>query len=317
MTARDRPVNLAASVRQRLLNLARDRGEEFQLVLSDYAVERMLYRLSVSRHAERFVLKGAQLMRLWTAERYRATWDLDLLGLGESSVESVEDVLRELCSVRGDDGVIFLPETVIGQEIRAADEYSGVRVRLTADLAGAKIPVQVDVGFGDVVVPPARRETYPTLLDQPAPELLTYPREAVIGEKLEAMVTLGVTNSRMRDFYDVHSLAASFDFDGSTLVTAIASTFERRKTPIPTAVPMALLESFLAAPERSAQWRAFVRRSRIESAPAGPRELGALLREFLMPPLEAVRSRGQFDFVWVPGGPWARRGLHERRSQIR
>lgn len=201
----------AASVRGRLRELGRQRGVEVQLLLSEFAIERFLYRLGTSRHADGFVVKGATLFKLWGAGDQRATWDLDLLGRGAQTV----------------------------------------RVRLVARLAGAEIPVQVDVGFGDAVEPPPRIEPYPTLLDHPEPRVLVYPREAVVAEKVEAIVSLGVTSSRMKDFYDVHRLAASFEFKGPSLVRAVRATFERRRTPLPADEPVALTRKFLGAPQRS------------------------------------------------------------------
>ncbi len=189
------------------------------------------------------------------------------------------------------------------EEIRAAGEFAGVRVRLIARLAQARIPMQVDVGFGDVVIPAPSRETYPTLLDHPPPVLMVYPREAVVAEKLEAMISLGVTNSRMKDFYDVHILASSFTFGGPTLSKAVRSTFERRATPIPDADPLVLTDAFLTGPERQTQWRAFLRRGRLE-APPDTSELAEGLRRFLGPVLHAARRSEILTQVWPPGGPW-------------
>lgn len=313
MSPRKQPKNLAASVRQRLLNLAKDRKEEFQHVLSDYAVERLLYRLNNSRHAERFVLKGAMLLRILVPELlHRATWDLDLLGRGQNSVEAVAGVIRELCSGKCEDGLTYDIESVIGTEIRAADEYVGARIRLLAHLAGARIPMQIDVGFGDAVVPPARRETYPTLLDHPAPEILTYPAETVVAEKLQAMITLGLANSRMKDFYDVHLLASSRAFDGTLLAQAIRATFDRRDTQIPKTEPVALSQTFLEAPERRAQWRAFLRKSRLKTRLENAGDTMGLLRSFLIPILNALRDGDHFITTWPPGGPW--REMQDRKT---
>jgi len=214
MTPKRPPANVAASVRARLRNLARQRHVEFQLVLSDFAIERFLYRLGVSEHANRFVLKGAMLFKLWPEGLHRATWDLDLHGRGSSAVADVVAVVRSLCAIDGGDGIVFDPASAAADAIRADQEYDGVRVRLEAHLAEARIPVQVDVGFGDAITPAPTRTSYPTLLDHPQPNVLAYPREAVVAEKLEAMASLGVTNSRMKDFYDVHVLASRFAFEG-------------------------------------------------------------------------------------------------------
>ncbi len=306
MSARREVTNVAASVRTRLLNLARRQSVEFQLVLSRFATERFLYRLGASSHAERFVLKGATLFRLWSDEQPRATWDLDLLGRGPSTVSDVMAVVRDLCGIRADDGIEFDPDSITGEDIRLPDEYSGVRVKLKARLAEARIPVQVDVGFGDAVVPPPKREVYPTLLDHDPPHILVYSRDAVVAEKLEAAVSLGVTNSRMKDFYDLHRLASSAAFDGSTLAGAIRATFRRRKTPFPDGEPLVLSPGFLAAPGREVQWRAFLWRGRLE-APPDAGELVKDLRRFLLPVLAAAARGGEFEATWRPGGPWVKR----------
>ncbi len=242
----------AASVRARLALLALEQKVEFQLLLSEFAIERLLYRLGRSRHRDGYVLKGAMLFRLWSPVRGRSTWDLDLLGHGPDGVADVADALREVCAIPCADGLTFDPDSLRAEEIRAAEKYAGVRTRLVATLAGARIPMQVDVGFGDAVTPPAERMTYPTLLDHPAPEILVYPREAVVAEKLEAMVSLGTTNSRMKDFYDLHQLAQGFAFEGRVLAEAIVATFARRGTPLPEEAPLAITPGFLADPARAA-----------------------------------------------------------------
>ena len=303
MTPVRQPANVAASVRARLLDLSRLRKVEFQLLLSEFAIERLLYRLGVSAYTDLFVLKGAMLFKLWPGGLHRATWDLDLHGRGANTVADVVAVARELCGIEAHDGIVYDPASVAGEEIRALDEYAGVRVRLEARLAEARIPVQVDVGFGDAIPPAPVREHYPTLLDHPPPHVLVYPREAVVAEKLEAMVSLGVTNSRMKDFYDIHVLASSFAFEGPTLAQAIRATFERRRTPFPEAEPLVLTRDFLAAPERQTQWRAFLRRGRL-NAPPDAGELADALRRFLGPVLAAAASGEAFRPPWRPGGPW-------------
>jgi hypothetical protein len=303
----------AASVRARLQALARGEKVEFQLLLSEFAVERFLYRLGVSPHGDRYVLKGAMLFRLWSEERGRATWDLDMLGRGAHEVADVVAVIRDLCRVLADDGIVFDTDSIEAEEIRVADEYAGVRVRLLARLAGARIPMQIDVGFGDAVTPAAVRKHYPTLLEHAPPHILVYPREAVIAEKLEAMMSLGVTNSRMKDFYDVHSLSCSFSFDGAVLADAIRATFERRGTPVPSELPLAITRTFLGAPERQTQWRAFLRRGRLDAAPDAS-ELADALTTFLGPPIRALANGERFAASWTPYRGWQRENKHLRRE---
>lgn len=304
MTPRNAPKNQAASVRARLGELARRRPVEMQRLLSEFAIERLLYRLGVSAHAERFVLKGATLLKLWSDEIGRATWDLDLLGRGASGVDDVVRVVRDLCAVQADDGLAFDLGSIAGEEIRAVEEYDGVRVRLVARLADARIPVQLDVGFGDAVLPAPRLEHFPTLLDHAPPRVLVYPREAVVAEKLEAALSLGVTNSRMKDFYDLDRLAEGFSFEGASLSDAIRATFERRRTPLPRDVPLVFTPEFLSAPDRQTQWRAFLRRGRLPGSP-DTAHLAERLRAFAWPVLAAVTRGERFDQCWPAGGPWA------------
>ncbi|MEX2218061.1 MAG: nucleotidyl transferase AbiEii/AbiGii toxin family protein [Phycisphaerales bacterium] len=234
------PSNITASVRQRLLNLARARAQELEYVLVLYAIERFLYRLSVSAHSRRFVLKGAMLLLAWQAAPARPTRDLDLLGLGEITADSLRGVLTDLCGLAVyDDGLRFNAASIEVRPIREAQEYGGLRATLHAALGTATIRCQVDVGTGDAVSPEAEPLDYPTLLGHPAPRLRAYPRETVIAEKLEALVTLGIANTRMKDFFDLWTIARSFPFDARTLARAIRATFERRRTTIPSGMPLA------------------------------------------------------------------------------
>jgi hypothetical protein len=303
MTAPRQPKNIAASVRARLLDASQRRNVEFQQILSEFAIERLLYRLGISPYAERFVLKGAMLFKVWSEKRNRATWDLDLLGKGAGAIPDVVAAIRDLCMIRFDDGIIYDQASIEGEEIRAENEYAGVRVRLEARLAEARIPMQVDVGFGDAIVPEPVKESYPTLLDHSPPLILMYPREAVVAEKVEAMVSLGVTNSRMKDFYDVYVLASSFAFEGPSLTRGIYETFKRRGTPLPDSEPLVLTREFLAASERQMQWRAFLRRGRLE-APPDIGKLAEILREFIKPTIQAAAQGRKFASQWRPGGPW-------------
>jgi len=227
---RSRPANLAASVRQRLLNLSVSRGEDPNLTLTRYALERLLYRLAHSDYNGQFILKGAMLFGLWMESNHRPTRDLDLLGFGEPSNERLTEVFERLCEVEVDpDGLNFDPQSIRVAEIREGQIYMGQRVKLVAFLSTARIPVQVDVGFGDVVTPDAEEIEYPTLLDLPAPTIRAYPPETVIAEKLQAMVALGMQNSRMRDYYDLWIISRQFSFEGAALVAAVQATFNRRR----------------------------------------------------------------------------------------
>lgn len=302
---RRRPHDVAASFKARLRNVAKTRNVEFQTVLSEFAIERLLYRLGVSPYQNEFVLKGAMLFRLWTPQRGRATWDLDLLGRSGSTVDDVVSVVSALCSMAGDDAIEFDVDSVRGENIRAADEEGGVRVRLVARLGNVRIPMQLDVGFGDIVTPHEELVTYPTLLDQPAPNVFAYPRETVVAEKLHAIVSLGVKTSRMKDLYDVRVLAWSFPFEGAVLASAIRATFANRGTLIPAEEPVVLTEDFLGSADRQTQWRAFLKRGRLDG-PSDGASLSSDLRLFVAPILAGLAVEREFSGSWYPGGPWLR-----------
>ena len=259
--------NLAASVHGRLMDRARKDGRPFQELLEYFAMERFLYRLSSSAHGDRFVLKGALMLRVWDAPEARPTRDIDLLGRMDNSPEHLAQVIAEVCDAEVEpDGLVFEASTVKATKIKEDAEYEGVRVRFEGMLARSKIPMQIDVGFGDVVVPVAKLIGYPTLLDFPAPRMKGYPRETVVAEKFEAMVKLGTLNSRMKDFFDLWLMARQFDFDGALLARAVTSTFKNRKTAIDPA-PVALTPAFTESPTTAAQWRAFVRRGKFAHVP--------------------------------------------------
>lgn len=297
--------NMAQSVRDRLLRRARERGEDFNFLLNRFAVERFLYRLSLSPHRDRFVLKGASLFAIWAAQPYRATRDIDLEGLGPNDPDAVGAMMREVCAVAvDDDGLTLLPDAATAATIRDEEQYGGVRIRIPARLGNAHTDVQIDVGFGDAITPPAAEVDYPTLLPFPAPRLRAYPRETVVAEKWEAMVSLGIGNSRMKDFFDVWMLARDFTFDGATLAAAIGATFARRGTTLPADPPTALTAAFAADLAKQRQWQAFLRRSGAAGAPTTLAAMVAALGPFLMPPTHALSAGLPFTQQWLPGGPW-------------
>jgi predicted nucleotidyltransferase component of viral defense system len=297
--------NVAASVRQRLLNLSRKTGEDFQLVLTRYAIERLLYRLGASEFENRFVLKGAMLFALWTGALHRPTRDLDLLGFGDGSDESLTTVFRSLCSVAGDDGLEFREDSVWVGPIREDQEYGGKRVTLDVRLASARVTLQIDVGFGDAITPKAEAVTYPTLLGMEAPKLRAYPRETVVAEKLKAMVKLGTANSRMKDFFDVFVMARTFTFDGPLLKEAFVATFGRRGTALPVEAPVALTPAFAGDATKRRQWTAFLNRSNLGETVPSFDDVVAALAEFLMPPLLAAGRGDDFVRTWSAGRLWS------------
>jgi len=273
--------NLGASVRARLLRLSKENGQSFDLVLTRFALERLLFRLSQSPHADRFVLKGAMLMMSWFDDPHRGTRDLDLLGFGAPSEDAMLETFRGILSQDVEDGAVFDPDTLRVDRIREELDYGGLRLRAIASVGGARINLTIDIGFGDSLEPGAEVVDYPVMLDLPAPRLRAYARETVIAEKFQAMVVLGRANSRMKDFYDIWVLSRSFTFDDDRLAQAIAATFARRKTMIPTELPDALTPAFAADEQKQKQWRAFV-----EDVAVDPGPLAQVLKEltgFLIP----------------------------------
>ncbi|MBZ9603337.1 nucleotidyl transferase AbiEii/AbiGii toxin family protein [Phyllobacterium chamaecytisi] len=293
------PRNVGASVRARLLDRARAERSDFQILLTRYAIERLLYRLSVSPHRDRFVLKGAMLFVTWVADPFRPTRDLDLLGQGDDDAEAIAETFRAICAQPvADDGVTFDVAALTAASIREEVEYGGVRVRTTATIAGARIPIQVDIGFGDAITPAAIEIDYPVLLDSPTPKLRAYPVETVVAEKFEALVTLGIANSRLKDFYDLWVISRTFELRRAALVVAVQRTFERRRTVLPSDIPVGLCDEFAEA--RAAQWRAFLGRERLAGAPGTFAAIIADLRVFLMPLVVGLEE----ERFWPPSGPW-------------
>lgn len=295
--------NLAASVRTRLLNLSRERGEPLDRLMEQYATGRFLYRLAESDYRDRFVLKGAQLFRVWSAEHHRPTRDLDLLGFGDSSEASIKSVFTELVqtSIDPPDGLEW--GSIETGAIRDDLAYGGVRAVLTVRLAAARIFLQIDVGFGDAITPEAIMTDWRELLDFPVARLLAYPPETVIAEKLEAAVTLGLQNSRMKDFFDLHWLREHQNFDGGLLLAAVEATFARRGTVIPSTPPTALSEVFSRDAGKALQWNAFRKKGQLD-APELP-EVIARLSEFLLPILSG-EVRGK---IWHPHSGWTTESL--------
>jgi predicted nucleotidyltransferase component of viral defense system len=303
----NQPANIAASVRQRLKNLATQQGEEFQSLLTRYALERLLYRLSQSKYRDQFILKGAFLFSLWSDEPHRATRDLDLLGRGDNTLSHLEQVFQEICQIQvADDGLKLNGKSVKSQRIKEDQEYEGVRINLQANFTGTRtrIDLQIDVGFGDAITPAPINLAFPTLLDFPAPKLSTYPRETVIAEKFQALVVLGMANSRMKDFYDLWFLSQKFEFEGKILSQAIKETMNRRKTPLPTANPLALTEEFSNDVFKVAQWNAFLRKGKLSIKDLTLSQVIATLQDFLMPPVIAIVRGETFEKKWFESQTW-------------
>ncbi|MCC7342003.1 MAG: nucleotidyl transferase AbiEii/AbiGii toxin family protein [Bryobacterales bacterium] len=283
--------NIGASVRARLLKLSKANRLSFDLVLTRFALERLLFRLSQSAHADRFVLKGAMLMMSWFEEPHRATRDLDLLGLGDPNEDAMLAIFRDILGQHAEDGTVFDQDTLRVDRIREETAYGGLRLRTIASAGGARIALTVDIGFGDALEPGTEVVNYPVMLDLPAPRLRVYARETVIAEKFQAMVALGRANSRMKDFYDVWILSRSFHFGDNRLAQAITATFARRGTPIPTELPDAFKPAFAADEQKQRQWRTFVEDVAIDPGPLA--QVLDELAEFLMPHAHLAKQTAQ------------------------
>jgi predicted nucleotidyltransferase component of viral defense system len=279
---------MGASVRTRLLNLSKQRNESFQLLSTRYVLERLLYRLSTTKYRERFVLKGAMLLATWINTPFRPTRDLDFLAFGDANPDAMLAVFREICAVTLDDGVAFDTGSLTFDRNRDDLEYGGLRIKANATIAGARIRVIVDIGFGDAVEPEISELDFPVLLDQPSPRLPIYPREAVIAEKFHAMAALGRANSRMKDFYDIWELSRAYQFDEDRLAKAIRATFQRRKTEIPAEPPDALTTAFAQDDAKRQQWNSFVQG--IEAEAPDLATVIADLSAFLMPCARTARK---------------------------
>jgi hypothetical protein len=296
-------INVAASVRQRLLNLARERKEDFGLVLTKYGLERILYRISQSQYREVFVLKGALLFEVWTEQHYRPTRDADFLARGQNAPQRFIEMFQEICGLNvEDDGVRFDPATITAEEISEDADYKGIRVKFFGFLENARLPIQIDLGFGDVITPAAIETELPTLLDAPKAKLLTYPRESVVAEKFEAMVSLGMANSRMKDLYDVRSLSRDFPFGGRSLADAIQKTFARRGTELPKGRPVTFTAEFFEDADKKKQWAAFCERNRNYVGEIPLQVVCQELAVFLLPLIDGLGGTDRVPGDWQDGG---------------
>ncbi len=298
--------NVSESVKTRLLNLRSTSGNDFNELLVRFCLERLLYRLSISAHRDRFVLKGALLFVLWQGFLHRRTRDLDLLGFGDPTPAAVALVFKEIVTqaVPVEDGVVFDPVTVAASTIKAQDEYVGTRVSLCAFIGKARIWLQVDVGYGDSITPAPLEKSYPALLDFPNPVLRCYAPETALAEKFEAAVNLGLLNSRMKDYFDFWVIGHQFAFDGEVMATTIRNTFSRRGTPVPIDAPAGFSEAFWVEASKQAAWRAFWKKSVVQNPMLGMETVVSFAASFLLPPAFAAAQGQPFTRSWKPGGPW-------------
>jgi hypothetical protein len=295
--------NVAASVRSRLLNYTREKKLDFNLVLTRYAIERLLYRISISKHAAQFLLKGALLFDLWFDIPHRPTRDADFLGFGSAELPDIENIFKEICAIETPDGVAFQTDTVRAVDIRKEANYAGVRITLLGLIDGARCQVQVDIGFGDAVTPGPEDAEYPVILQGFAsPKLRVYPRYTVVAEKFEALSSLGIANSRMKDYFDLWVLASHTDFDGDILCQAVRATFDRRKTTLLNQAPFGLTDAFAQDKQKQVQWRGFLRKNKLDALSLD--DVISFLAAFMMPVVDSASTNMAFPFRWQCGGPW-------------
>jgi predicted nucleotidyltransferase component of viral defense system len=294
------------SIQARLLNYSREHQVNHNHTLTRYGIERLMYRLSRSPHADRFVLKGAMLFVLWLEDLHRPTQDLDLLGFGDLFSPNLRNIFEDVCELPvEDDGLEFSKDGIEIEEIREAAVYQGLRVKIPGRLGKTRLNVSVDVGFGDAIVPDPEKSDFPVLLDLPHPEMKTYPRETVVAEKVDAMIVLGLRNSRMKDYYDLWMLAQRFPFDAALLARAIDATLKRRGRELPLQLPAGLQDEFASNPTKQTQWKAFLRRTIPDQANLELGEVVPAIREFLAPVLESIVIGKTLRLHWTPGSGWS------------
>lgn len=297
--------NIEASVRARLQNKARESNRPFAELLQYYGMERFLYRFSQSEYADKFILKGALMFTVWQVPERRTTMDIDFLGRYDNQVAKLAEVIEEICNTTvSSDGLVFDPKTVIGQRIKEDADYEGVRIKFRGFLERARISMQIDVGFGDIIYPRAKAIDYPTILDFPKPHLKGYTTESVVAEKFEAMIKLGLLNSRMKDFFDLWLMTRQFDFDGADLVGAIKKTFGHRKTALPAKAPLFAEEIYDEKSDRQTLWKAFLTKIQTKHLPDKLKNIAVIIENFLTEPLKAIAEEKNFQKRWAAGGPW-------------
>lgn len=297
--------NIQASIRDRLRNKANETSRSFAEILQYYGMERFLYRFSHSKYADKFILKGALLFTVWQIPERRTTLDIDFLARYDNQIAGIEAAMKDVCNVAVEpDGLVFDAKTVQGRKIKEDADYEGVRVKFIGFLERSHIPMQIDVGFGDIVYPRTKVIDYPVILDLPQPHLKGYPPESVISEKFEAMIKLGLLNSRMKDFYDIWLMMHQFYFDRSILARALKKTFEHRKTDIPSGRPLFAEEIYDEASDRQTLWKMFLKKYSIKHAPDRLATTAKEIEEFLIEPISTLNKGVEFNKEWKAPGLW-------------
>jgi Nucleotidyl transferase AbiEii toxin, Type IV TA system len=305
--------NFGHSTFQKLLTYAHGNREDFNLLLARFAIERFLYRLSISEYAGRFILKGASLFLIWMGKSFRVTRDVDLLGSGPANPEQLVGIFRDIIELEspGNDGLTFDYNSIRAFPIREDQLYEGIRVTIIGLLHTARIPLQIDVGFGDAVIPAPEDIKYPSLLGHPAARLRAYSPYTAAAEKIDTMINLGMINSRMKDFYDIWLMSGIFEFNGTILQDSMKNTFIRRGTRLPEGLPLVFSQEFSTNHQKTQQWKAFIRKSRPENAPENFAEVMDVVSQFVLPVYKAILEDTRFHKEWTEGGPWR---LKERQN---
>ncbi|UCZ57502.1 nucleotidyl transferase AbiEii/AbiGii toxin family protein [Desulfurispirillum indicum] len=304
--SQDKKGNIAHSISQRLLNRAKANKEDFNFLLSRYGMERFLYRISISPHADRLILKGASLFLVWAGQNHRVSRDVDFLGFGNPDADQLAEIFLDVCCIESpDDGMIYLCDSLKTEAICEGQEYDGVRITLVGLLDRARIPLQFDIGFGDIVTPAPENVEYPVLLDYPPPLLRAYPRYTLVAEKTEAMVRLGLANSRLKDFYDIWLVSRLFSFEGSILQKALQNTFERRRTALPESIPFAFTPAFYDDAQKRIQWTAFVKKSKPSIPIYDLTTIITDISDFLVPVVKGLLLNDPFECTWLPDHGWS------------
>jgi len=292
--------NIAASIRQRLLNKAKENSRPFNEILQYYGLERFLYRLSASKYADKFILKGALLFTVWQQSEIRSTVDIDLLGTTSNEPEAITKVFQDICKAKvEDDGLRFDDSSITAEQITVDADYQGVRVQLCGYLGTARIQVQVDIGFSDIITPGPEIYDYPTILDLPEPKLNCYNKETMIAEKLQAMVKLDILNSRMKDIYDIWVLSRRFEFKSISLKNSIINTFKRRETEVTENITT-FTERYYQNDEKLKQWQGFLRKSKVSDISQDLSEITGDIKTFIEPVMTSIVRKKEFKKTWKP-----------------
>jgi hypothetical protein len=311
------PKNISTSIRQRLLNLSQLSKRPFQEILQYYAMERFIHRFSLSPYKDKLILKGGLMFYVWHLASSRATRDIDFLGITPNNPNNIHKIITQICDINySNDGMIFIKDNIQCIGIQEQNEYTGIRATLFATLEQAKIKLQIDIGFGDIIHPNPIDFHYPTLLDMQTPQIKGYTPETLIAEKLHTMLRHGSRNSRMKDIYDIWLLSRQFQFNGQTLKNAIIKTLSNRGLTLDNHEPLIFTDDYKDDKNRNQQWNAFIRKSTLSITPANFSEAMDQIKLFTQPMLESYSSKAAFNKKWLAPGPWTTETSHNNITEL-